>query len=80
MTATEPSSAITMSSFYQAGGVSAVLKTLLRDVPLFKDSIGVTLKNTSEVVRNSYVDENIIHPYKQKFQYQIKMFFLLKTN
>ena len=63
----EPSSAITMSGFYQAGGVNAVLKTLLRDVPLFKDSIGVTLQKTSEIVKESYVDEKVIHPYSEPF-------------
>lgn len=63
----EPSSAITMSGFYQAGGVNAVLKTLLRDVPLFKDSIGVTLEKTSEIVKDAYIDEIIIHPYPEPF-------------
>ena len=63
----EPSSAITMSGFYQAGGVNAVLKTLLRDVPLFKDSVGVTLTKTSELVTDSYIDEKIIHPYSKPF-------------
>lgn len=63
----EPSSAITMSGFYQAGGVNAVLKTLLRDVPLFKDSIGVTLEKTSEIVKNSYVNTDIIHNYSEPF-------------
>ena len=43
-----------MSGFYQAGGVNAVLKTLLREVPLFKDSMGVTLQKTSEIVKNAY--------------------------
>ena len=63
----EPSSAITMSGFYQAGGVNAVLKTLLRDVSLFKDFIGVTLQKTSEVVKESYIDEKVIHPYSSPF-------------
>ena len=63
----EPSSAITMSGFYQAGGVSAVLKTLLSDVPLFKDTIGVTLQKTSEIVKNAYVDTSIIHNYNEPF-------------
>ena len=63
----EPSSAITMSGFYQAGGVNAVLKTLLRDVPSFKDSIGVTLKKTTEIANESFVDEKIIHPYSEPF-------------
>ena len=63
----EPSSAITMSGFYQAGGVNAVLKTLLRDVSLFKDFEGVSLQKTSELVRDSYVDEKIVHPYSEPF-------------
>ena len=63
----EPSSAITMSGFYQAGGVSAVLKTLLRDVPLFKDTNGVTLQKTSELVKDAYVDTSIIHNYNEPF-------------
>ena len=63
----EPSSAITMSGFYQAGGINAVLKTLLRDVPLFKDFEGVSLQKTSKIVKDSYIDENIIHPYSEPF-------------
>lgn len=63
----EPSSTITMSGFYQAGGVNAVLKTLLRDVPLFKDSAGVSLLKTSDVISESYVDENVIHPYSEPY-------------
>lgn len=63
----EPSSAITMTGFYQAGGVNAVLKTLLRDVPLFKDSVGVTLQRASDLVKDSYIDEKVIHPYSEPF-------------
>ena len=63
----EPSSAITMSGFYQAGGVNAVLKTLLRDVPLFKDFTGVALQKASELAKDAYVDENVIHPYSEPF-------------
>ena len=63
----EPSSAITMSGFYQAGGVNAVLKTLLRDVSLFKDSVGVALQKTSDIVKDSYVDSTVIHDYKEPF-------------
>ncbi len=63
----EPSSTITMSGFYQAGGINAVLKTLLRDVPLFKDTIGVALEKTSDLVKNSYIDKKVIHPYSEPF-------------
>ena len=63
----EPSSKITMSGFYQAGGVNAVLKVLLRDVEEFKDSIGVTLQKTSEIIEDSYIDNSVIHNYSEPF-------------
>ena len=63
----EPSSKITMNGFYQAGGVSAVLKILLRDVPEFKDFEGVTLQKASEIVKDAYVDTSIIHNYDEPF-------------
>ena len=63
----EPSSNITMSGFYQAGGVSALLKVLLNDVKLFKNVEGVTLKKTKSLVKDSYVDNNVIHGYNEPF-------------
>ncbi len=63
----EPSSSFTMTNFYQAGGINAVLKTLLRDIPLFKDSIGVSLIKTSELIKDSYIDTNIIHSFDKPF-------------
>lgn len=63
----EPSSNITMSGFYQAGGINALLKVLLRDVPLFKDLEGVSLKKASEITKDSYVDSNVIHDYSEPF-------------
>ena len=63
----EPSSNITMSGFYQAGGINALLKVLLRDLPLFNDSTGVTLQKTSELVKDAYVDSSVIHNYNEPF-------------
>lgn len=63
----EPSSSITMSSFYQAGGINAVLKTLLRELTLFKDFTGVSLTKTSNLVENSYIDTSIIHSFAEPF-------------
>lgn len=63
----EPSSNITMSGFYQAGGINALLKVLLRDLPLFNDSRGVTLQKTSELVKDAYVDSSVIHNYNEPF-------------
>ena len=63
----EPSSKITMSGFYQAGGINAVLKVLLKDVKEFKDSVGVALQKTSEIVKDSYIDNSVIHNYSEPF-------------
>jgi len=63
----EPSSAITMSGFYNAGGVNAIIKTLLSDVPLFKDTIGFTLLKNSELIKDAYIDNSIIHSHSQPF-------------
>lgn len=63
----EPSSDITMSAFHQAGGVSAVLKELLNNVPEFSNTRGVSLKTVREIVENAYSNPAIIHPYKEPF-------------
>lgn len=63
----EPSSNITMSGFYQAGGINALLKVLLRDLPLFKDSTGITLQKASELVKDAYVNSSVIHNYNEPF-------------
>ena len=63
----EPSNDITMTQFHQAGGVSAVLKELLKSVPEFKDNDGVSLVKTSEIVKNAYFDKSIIHDYKEPY-------------
>ena len=63
----EPSNNITMTEFHKAGGVSAVLKELLKSVPDFKDLEGVTLKKTSKLVHNCYSDKTVIHDYSEPF-------------
>ena len=63
----EPSSEITMSGFYQAGGVSALLKVLMKDVKEFSDITGVTLQKTSILVKDAYVDNSVIHNYAEPF-------------
>ena len=63
----EPSSDYTMYDFYQAGGVTGLLKVLLHDIKEFKDIEGVTLKKTSELTQNAYVDNKIIHNYSEPF-------------
>lgn len=63
----EPSSDYTMYDFYQAGGVTGLLKVLLHDIKEFNDIEGVTLKKTSELTQNAYVDNKIIHNYSEPF-------------
>lgn len=63
----EPSNNITMTQFHQAGGINAVLKELLKSVSEFKDLEGVALANTSEIVKNAYLDKNVIHEYEEPF-------------
>ena len=63
----EPSSDITMSAFHNAGGVSAVIKELLKSIPEFKDLEGVSLKKASKIVENAYSDKKIIRDYSEPF-------------
>ena len=63
----EPSSDYTMKDFYQAGGVSGLLKVLLRDIKEFKDIEGVTLQKTSKLVEDAFYDNKIIHDYSEPF-------------
>ena len=63
----EPSSDYTMKDFYQAGGVTGLLKILLRDIKEFKDIEGVSLQKTSKLVKNTYYDNKIIHDFSEPF-------------
>ena len=63
----EPSSDYTMKDFYQAGGVNGLLKILLRDIDEFEDVEGVTLHKTSDLVKEAYVDNKVIHKYSEPF-------------
>ena len=55
-----------MSGFYQAGGVSALLKVLLTNMD-FTDISGVTRLKTSEFVDSVYIDTNVIHNFDNPF-------------
>ena len=63
----EPSNDITMTEFHKAGGVNAVLKELLKTVPEFKNTEGVALKKTSEIVKDVYSDKSVIHDYSKPY-------------
>lgn len=63
----DPASVPTMTDFHNAGGVPALMKTL------FEANIGIKDKNTvsglkiSEIVKNAYVNTELIHPYNEPF-------------
>ena len=63
----EPSSTITMTGFHNAGGIRAVQNALLDGVKEFKDLKGVSLKKTSELVKDAYTDKSVIHDYSEPF-------------
>ena len=63
----EPSSTITMTGFHNAGGICAVQSALLNGVKEFKDLKGVSLKKTSELVKDAYADKAVIHDYSEPF-------------
>ena len=58
----DPSATPTMSDFHNAGGVSAVLKTMLEDCTELSNTIGVTGIPVKELVANTWADTNLIHP------------------
>ena len=63
----EPSSDITMTEFHKAGGVSAVIKEMLKSIPEFKDLSGVSLNKASEITNGAYSDPAVIYPYSEPF-------------
>lgn len=63
----DPAGVPTMSDFHKAGGIPALLKTLV------DANIGIKNKNTSsglnifDISKEAYVDEDLIHPYNKPF-------------
>lgn len=63
----DPAAAPTMTDFHKAGGVPALLKTLI------DANIGITDRKTvcglklSEITKYAYIDKSLIHPYNEPF-------------
>lgn len=63
----DPAAAPTMTDFHKAGGVPALLKTLI------DANIGITDRKTvcglklSEITKDAYIDKSLIHPYDEPF-------------
>lgn len=63
----DPSASATMSDFHNAGGVSALLKTLIDANIGIVDKKTCTGQKLSKIVKDAYIDENLIHDYSQPF-------------
>lgn len=61
----DPAAAPTMSDFHKAGGVPALVKTLIDANVGIIDKTIVSGFNVSEIVKEAYVDKNLIHPYSE---------------
>ncbi len=63
----DPAAVPTMTDFHKAGGVPALMKTLV------DANVGIVDKNTvcgykvSEIVKDTYVNTDLIHPYNEPF-------------
>ena len=58
----DPSSSFTMTDLHNAGGIPAVIKTLIEGNVGFADCPTVIEKKSSEIAENAYVNNEIIHP------------------
>ena len=58
----DPSASPTMTDFHNAGGIPALLKTVLGHIDEFKDNITVSGARISELVKKVWVNEELIKP------------------
>lgn len=57
----DPSANPTMTDFHNAGGIPALLSTLYNHIPEFKDGANISGKKISELVKNVWCDNSLIH-------------------
>lgn len=63
----DPASDATMTDFHKAGGVPALLKTLIDANVGIADNITSCGLKVSEIVKDAYVNTDLIHPYNEPF-------------
>lgn len=63
----DPAAVPTMSDFHKAGGVPALLKTLIDAGVGINDKLTTSGLNLSQIASEAYVDANLIHPYNEPF-------------
>lgn len=63
----DPAAEPTMTDFHKAGGVPALLKTLIDANVGITDRVTCCGLKLSELVKDAYVNTNLIHPYNEPF-------------
>lgn len=63
----DPAAVPTMTDFHKAGGVPALLKTLIDANVGIKDKLTTSGLNITKIANEAYVDTNLIHPYDEPF-------------
>lgn len=63
----DPAAVPTMTDFHKAGGVPALMKTLVDANVGIVDKITTSGYKISEIVNNAYVNTDLIHPYNEPF-------------
>lgn len=58
----DPSGVLTMTDLENAGGIAAAIKTIKAEIPEFVTTTGVSLKNTDEIIKNVWCDNEVIRP------------------
>ncbi len=59
----DPSATPTMTDFHNAGGITALIKTLCGKIPEFNtDRITVSGIKTTDLIKDAWCDESLIHP------------------
>ena len=58
----DPSATPTMTDFHNAGGIPALMKTLLEKIPDFKDKKTISGLKISEITKNAWINKELIHP------------------
>ena len=61
----DPSAAPTMTDFHNAGGIPALMKTLVGNISEFKDTKTISGLKISEISQNAWINESLVHPVSE---------------
>lgn len=61
----DPSAPPTMTDFHNAGGIPALMKTLIGNIPDFKDTKTISGLKISEISKNAWINESLVHPVSE---------------